>query len=151
MVKLYRLLLIVYITGTLCNCFWSNNGVTSLYIYSTFHIKFCLDMFSHRERSDDDIMIWCPVLSCCSVHWVLLTKLWRACVELLWQETVISETLHGVSHRDDGHHHQPAPQDVQKATHPDCLCVCETHLSGRKEDSLTNAHSRWYKTKLALL
>lgn len=46
-----------------------------------------------------------------------LTKLRRARVELLWQKAVISEALHGVSHRDDGHHDQPAPQDVQKAAH----------------------------------
>lgn len=55
-----------------------------------------------------------------------LTKLWRARVELLWQKAVISETLHGVSHRDDGHHQQPAPQDVQKATH------VFSHLSERR-------------------
>lgn len=47
----------------------------------------------------------------------VLTKLWRARVELLWQKAVISEALHGVSHRNDGHHDQPAPQDVQKAAH----------------------------------
>lgn len=52
-----------------------------------------------------------------SKNYGLLTKLWRPRVELLWQEAVISETLHRVSHRDDRHHHQPAPQDVQKATH----------------------------------
>lgn len=46
-----------------------------------------------------------------------LTKLWCASVELLGQKAVISETLHRVSHRDDGHHHQPAPQDVQETTH----------------------------------
>lgn len=48
---------------------------------------------------------------------VLLTEFWCARVKFLWQKTVISETLNGVSHRDDGHHHQPAPQDVQEAAH----------------------------------
>lgn len=48
---------------------------------------------------------------------VLLTELWGARVEFLRQKAVISEALNGVSHRDDGHHHQPAPQDVQEAAH----------------------------------
>lgn len=38
-------------------------------------------------------------------------------VELLGEEAVVPEALHRVSHRDDGHHHQPAPQHVQEAAH----------------------------------
>lgn len=53
----------------------------------------------------------------CSVWSSVLTKLWRARVELLRQKAVISEALHGVAHGDDRHHDQPAPQDVQEATH----------------------------------
>lgn len=53
----------------------------------------------------------------CPVWSSVLTKLWRARVELLRQKAVISEALHGVAHGDDGHHDQPAPQDVQEATH----------------------------------
>lgn len=47
----------------------------------------------------------------------VLTKLRRARVELLREKAVISETLHRVAHGDDRHHDQPAPQDIQKATH----------------------------------
>lgn len=47
----------------------------------------------------------------------VLTEFWCACVKFLRQKAVISETLYGVSHRDDGYHHQPAPQDVQETAH----------------------------------
>ncbi len=48
----------------------------------------------------------------------VLTIIRCSCVELLRQEAVVSEALHCVSHRDHWHHEQPAPQHIQKATHP---------------------------------
>lgn len=73
----------------------------------------------------------------------VLTKLWRARVELLWQKAVISEALHGVSHRDDGHHDQPAPQDVQKAAHV-CLRLLVPPVGQQVPDrSVQRTTSNW--------
>lgn len=71
----------------------------------------------HLDYRRAEIVYKFAVDSASTFDKVLLTEVWCARVKFLWQKAVISETLHGVSHRDDGHHHQPAPQDVQKAAH----------------------------------
>jgi len=43
---------------------------------------------------------------------------------------VVPEALHGVSHRDEGHHQQPAAQRVQKATH--CFSLRDAPVEGEE-------------------
>lgn len=63
----------------------------------------------------------------------VLTIIRCSCVEFLRQKAVVSEALHSVSHRDHRHHEQPAPQHIQKATHP------SAHTCWRSEDQLNAA------------